>query len=66
MEKPNFKIASKEEVYWNNELRVAMMQIDSIKQEVENHKNMILLLENTIEFCKKQLKNIHDKGGTKT
>ena len=63
MEKPNFKIASKEEVYWNNELRVAQMQIDSIKQEVENHKNMILLLENTMEFCKKKLKEL--EGGKK-
>ena len=63
MEKPNFKIASKEEVYWNNELRVAQMQIDSIKQEVENHKNMILLLENTMEFCNKKLKEL--EGGKK-
>ena len=63
MEKPNFKIASREEVYWNNELRVAQMQIDSIKQEVENHKNMILLLENTMELCKKKLKEL--EGGKK-
>ena len=58
MEKIDFKMASKDEVYWNNELRLAQMQIDSIKQEVENHKNMIILLENTREFCKKQLKNV--------
>ena len=58
MEKIDFKMVSKDEHYWNNELRLAQMQIDSIKQEVENHKNMITLLENTMEFCKNKLKEV--------
>lgn len=63
MKEVDFKIVSPEEKYWNDEQRVAMMQIDSIKKEVENHKHMILLLENTIEFCKKQIELI--KNGKK-
>ncbi len=64
MEKPNFKIASKEEVFWQNEIRVSMMQIDSIKQEMENGTKMIAILENTKKYCEEQLKALN-KGGTK-
>ncbi len=58
-------IKSKEEVFWQNETRVAQMQIDSIRQEMENGNKMIIILENTRKFCEEQLKALLNKGGTK-
>ena len=49
------KIEAKERVFWQNELRVSQMQIDSIRQEQENGDKMIEILENTMEFCGKKL-----------
>lgn len=65
MEKPNVKIISKDEAFYNQEMRVSLMQIDSIKQEKENGNKIIEMHEHMIEFCKKKIKEIHDKGGTK-
>lgn len=53
--KVDFVVKSKEEAYWDQEIRLGMMQIDSIKKEMENGLKMIELIENSIEFCKKKI-----------
>lgn len=62
-EQPNFKIMSKDEAFYNQEMRVSLMQIDSIKQEKENGDKMIEMHEHMIEFCKAKLKQLG--GGVK-
>lgn len=57
-EKPNFKVMSKDEVFYNNEMRVSLMQIDSIKAEMENGTKMIEMHEHMIEFCKKKIEGL--------
>ena len=52
---PGFTIKSKEEAFWEQELRLSLMQIDSIRKEQENGDKMIEIYENTMEFCRKKL-----------
>ena len=56
--KPDFRIINKEQAFWENEIRLSQMQIDSIRQELINGSTMIEIYENTIIFCKEKLSEI--------
>ena len=58
MTEPTFKVVSKEQAFWEQEIRLSRLQIESIKKEMENGLKMIEIYENSIIFCEKKLKEL--------
>ena len=68
MKEIDFKVQGKDEAFWQQEIRVLTMQIDSIQQEMRNGDKIIKIHENSIKYCQEELKKLQNttqKGGTK-
>lgn len=63
MEKIDFKIKSKDEAFWEQQIRVLKMSVEALEQEQINKDKMIEMDEHLIKFCEEKLKLIKSKTG---